>query len=129
MLLETLGRLLGPRTVAYTIFVDRPFSLNFMWCASAPLPTVHGRRGMRTPATCHGMPGTDGRLTLRGKLSLVRGRLLSWDLSFQVERLELPERLGISEDEEIYLYKITRPSSEPQPWPEQQAMEEAMPPS
>ncbi|KAL1524634.1 hypothetical protein AB1Y20_019521 [Prymnesium parvum] len=73
LLVETLGRLLGPRTVAFAIFVDRPFSLNFMW-------------------------------------------LLSWDASFIVERLEVKDRLGLCEDDEIYLYKITRPSSIPQAW-------------
>eukprot|EP00966_Prymnesium_polylepis_P068132 1583747-Prymnesium_polylepis.1 len=42
--------------------------------------------------------------------------LLSWDESFVVERLEVEERLGIAKDEEIYLYRITRPSSTPRPW-------------
>ena len=36
--------------------------------------------------------------------------LLSYDPSYEVETLELEERLGIPEDEEIFLYKVTRPS-------------------
>lgn len=31
LLVDTLGRLLRPGMIAYSIFVDRPFSLNFMW--------------------------------------------------------------------------------------------------
>lgn len=67
-LLATLKRLLGPRTVVYSIFCERPFSMGFLW-------------------------------------------MLSEDESFEVETLELDgdERLGLNDEEIVYLHKITRP--------------------
>lgn len=52
-LLETLGRLLGPRTVAYCIFCERPFSMGFLWLLSCDASYVveqielRDRLGMR----------------------------------------------------------------------------------
>jgi len=67
-LLKTVCRLLGPSTVAYSIFGD------------------HG-------AFCQGF-----------------NWLLTWDPSFEIEELEVRDRLGTHEDETLYMYKITRPT-------------------
>ena len=67
-LLKTVCRLLGPSTVAYSIFGD------------------HG-------AFCQGF-----------------NWLLTWDPSFEIEELEVLDRLGTHEDETLYMYKITRPT-------------------
>ena len=67
-LLKTVCRLLGPSTVAYSIFGD------------------HG-------AFCQGF-----------------NWLLTWDPSFEIEELEVLDRLGTHEDETLYMYKITRPN-------------------
>jgi hypothetical protein len=67
-LLKTVCRLLGPTTVAYSIFGD------------------HG-------AFCQGF-----------------NWLLTWDPSFEIEEIEVVDRLGTHEDETLYMYKITRPT-------------------
>ena len=36
--------------------------------------------------------------------------LQRWDPSFEIEELEVVDRLGTHEDETLYMYKITRPT-------------------
>lgn len=45
-----------------------------------------------------------------GTFSLGFNWLLSWDPSFVVEQLPVDDRLGMREDETLYMYRITRPA-------------------
>ena len=45
-----------------------------------------------------------------GAFSLGFNWLLSWDSSFVVEELPIDDRLGMREDETLYMYRITRPT-------------------
>ena len=45
-----------------------------------------------------------------GAFALGFNWLLAWDPSFVVEELPVADRLGLDEDETLYMYRITRPT-------------------